>query len=84
MDLRRLDAHCLKEEPIYLQTLKRICMEFDGSFLDSIKDTILNLLQDTELEKKRQEAKKTMWQYQGESGKRIVDFMMKTVNKGED
>jgi CDP-glycerol glycerophosphotransferase (TagB/SpsB family) len=82
MDLRRLDAHCLKEEPSYLRTLKKIGMELDGSCLDSIKDTVSNLLRNTELQKIRLEAKKAMWQNPGESGKRIVDFMMETVNKG--
>jgi hypothetical protein len=84
LDLRRLDAHCLKEESSYLQILKKLGMELDGSCLDSIKDAISNLLQDTELKKNRQEAKKVMWQYPCESGKRIVDFMMETVNKGAD
>jgi hypothetical protein len=84
IDLRRLDAHCLKEEPSYLQTLKKIGMELDESRLDSLGDTISNLLQNAELQKNRQEAKTAMWQHRGESGKRIVDFMMKTVNKESD
>ena len=46
------------------------------------KGTISKLLQDTGLQKNRNEAKKAMWQFQGESGKRIVDFMMETVSKG--
>jgi hypothetical protein len=38
-------------------------------------------MQNLELREIRREIKKTMWQYQGEAGKRIVDFMIETVNK---
>ena len=75
LDLRPLDAHFLKHEPSYLQALRKIGLELDESNLDSIKDIILSLSQSTELKNNCQEIKKTMWQYQGESGKRIVDFI---------
>jgi hypothetical protein len=75
LDLRPLDAHYLNQEPFYLQALKKIGLELDGYNLDSIKDIILDISQNTELKNNRQEIKKIMWQYQGESGKRIVDFM---------
>ena len=50
-------------------------MEIEESKLESIKDCILNILQDKELQTSRMEIKKQMWQYQRESGKRIVDFL---------
>jgi len=81
IDLRRLDAHNLNQEPLYFQNFKRIGVELDNSNLDCIKDIILDVLQNSELQKNRQEVKKAMWQHQGESGKRIVDFLIKTANK---
>ena len=84
LDLRPLDAHCLKQEPSYLHALRKIGSELDILKLDSIKDTILDLLQNTELQNTRQEVRKQMWQYQGESGKRIVDFLSGIVTKGEN
>jgi hypothetical protein len=81
IDLRHLDAHNLKQEPSYLQSLKRIGVELDNSKLDCIKDLISDVLQNSELQKNRHEVKKTMWQHQGESGKRIVDFLIKAANK---
>ena len=74
-DLRPYDAHCLKQEPFYLQALRKIGLEFDESNLDSIKDIILGLSENTGLKNNRREIKKLMWQYQGESGERIVDFL---------
>jgi hypothetical protein len=82
MDLRPLDAHCLKKEPSYIQTLRKIGIELNGTNLNSIKDTISGLLQNTELQYNRQEVKKQMWQYQGESGKRIVDYLVEIASIG--
>ena len=84
LDLRPLDAHCLEQEPFYLQALRKIGLEFDESHLDSIKDIILGLCESTELKNNRQEIKKLMWQYPGESGKRIVDFLSEIAVKGEN
>ncbi|MCL2485959.1 MAG: CDP-glycerol glycerophosphotransferase family protein [Endomicrobia bacterium] len=80
LDLRPYDAHFLKEEPFYIQTLRNIGLELDAANLDSIKETIQNLSQNEELKNNRREAKKMMWQYRGESGKRIVDFLTKVGN----
>jgi len=53
----------------------------DNSNLDCIKGIILDVLQNSELQKTRREVKREMWRCQGESGKRIVDFLINTVNK---
>ena len=84
LDLRPLDAHCLKQEPFYIQALRRIGLEFDESHLDSIKNIILGLSENTELKTNRREIKKLMWQHQGESGKRIVDFLSEITIKEEN
>jgi len=81
LDFRRLDAHTIQQEPYFFQAIRKIGVELDESKFDSIMDTITDLSQNTELQKNRQEVKKTMWQHQGESGKRVVDFIMETVSK---
>jgi len=75
LDLRPYDAHCLKQEPSYLQALRKIGLELEESRLNSIKDIIMDLSKNTELKDSRQEVKRIMWRHQGESGKRIVDFL---------
>ena len=81
LDFRRLDAHSIQQEPYYYQAFRKVGVELDESKLDSIRDTIAGLSQDIELQKNRQEVKKIMWQHQGESGKRVVDFMVETVRR---
>ena len=81
IDLRRLDAHNLNQEPSYFQSLKKLGIELDSSKLDCIQSSILDVLQNSELQKSRQEVKKQWWQHQGESGKRIVDFLIMAANK---
>jgi len=79
LDFRRLDAHSIQQEPYYYQAFRKIGVELNESMLDSIRETITGLSQNTDLQKNRQEVKKMMWQYQGESGKRVVDFIVDTV-----
>jgi len=77
LDLRPYDAYSLNKEPFYIQTLRKIGLELDETNLDSIKEVILNLSENEDLKNARQEAKQLMWQYQGESGKRVVDFLIR-------
>ena len=77
----RLDAQDLNQEPYYLRSMKKIGMHIDNTSLVNIKETILNLSQDTQLQNIRNEVKNSMWQHQGESSKRVVDFIIQTVEK---
>ncbi|MCL2065956.1 MAG: CDP-glycerol glycerophosphotransferase family protein [Treponema sp.] len=81
LDFRPFDAYNLEHEPSFYQIIKKVGMEFNESNLGSIKETISGLVQDTALQQNREEAKMLMWQHQGESAKRIADFMIETVNK---
>ena len=80
LDFRRLDAYNLDEKPYYYQAFSKVGLELEAAKLDSIKEIILEHMADTNFRKNRQDVKKTMWQYEGESGKRVVDFMVKTTN----
>jgi hypothetical protein len=84
LDFRRLDVHNVSFEPYFFQALRKIGIELEASLLDSIKDTIENMVRNPELREIRREVKETMWQYQGEAGKRIADFMIGTVNAEGD
>jgi len=81
LDFRRLDAHDVDFEPYYYKALKKIGTELNSINIENIKEEILNLSQNVEMQSIRQEVKQTMWQYYGESGKRVVDFMINTVEK---
>lgn len=81
LDFRRLDAHDLNEEPYYYQAFRKVGLELEEANLNSIKDTIMDLSKNMKFQQNRQDVKKVMWQHQGESGKRVVDFMIRTVNK---
>ena len=82
MDLRSYDAHNLPDEPSYFQISKKVGMELDEANFSSIKSVITDSLHNAGLRENRQEAKTIMWQHHGEASKRIVDFMVETVNKG--
>jgi hypothetical protein len=84
LDIRPLDAHNLENEPSYIRNIRRIGLEIDDSKLDNIGETIAKLSANAELEKNRREAKREMWQYQGESAEHIVDFLVNSINKGEN
>jgi len=81
LDFRRLDAFTVKIEPYYYQVFKKVGLELNNDNIKDIKKLINNISQDHENKEIRQDVKDTMWQYQGESGKRVVDFMIETVQK---
>ena len=84
LDFRPLDAHSLNHEPSYLQYLRKIGLELDGAKLESIEKVISDLVKNEDFQKNRHEIKELMWQHQGESGKRIVDYLLQYETKGEN
>ena len=79
LDLNIYDAQDLEQEPYYIKSIKNIGMQIDGSALNNIKETITNLVQNSQMQSNRSEVKANMWKYQGESAKRTVDFIMQTA-----
>jgi len=83
-DLRPYDADDLGENAMeelwQFKTLKETCVELKEENFDSIVETVQKMTGSSTLNAARSEAKKTAWAYQGEAGKRVVDFMMDTVN----
>jgi len=81
LNLNRLDAQDLQQEPFFLQSIKKIGTQIDSSALDNIYEIITNISENTQMQNIRAEIKNIMWQHQGESGKRVVDFIIQTVEK---
>ena len=79
-DLRPYDADDLGENAIdslwQFATLKKIGKEIKEEDFPQIGDIIRNASNNKELQEARQNAKNTAWQHCGESGKRIVDFII--------
>ena len=87
-DLRPYDADDLGENTVdnlwQFKTLREFGIELKEEDFASIGDIIKNASDSDELRQARQKAKDTAWQYRGEAGKKITDFLLsiggKTLN----
>jgi CDP-glycerol glycerophosphotransferase (TagB/SpsB family) len=83
LDLRPYDADDIEGELWQYEVLKEIGIELKENEFDTIADAIKKTSDSASLHTARQKAKETAWQYPGEAGKRIADFMINqsvTVN----
>jgi hypothetical protein len=84
-DMRPYDADDLGENAMeklwQFKTLKETSFELKEEHFDYIAEIIQKITDSKELEAARLKAKKTAWAYQGEAGKRVVDFMIGIVNE---
>jgi CDP-glycerol glycerophosphotransferase (TagB/SpsB family) len=81
-DLRPYDADDLPNELWQFEILKKIGVELQEDYFPRISDIIRKASDSGELRAARLEAKKTAWQYQGEAGKNVYNFMT-SVGKGQ-
>jgi CDP-glycerol glycerophosphotransferase (TagB/SpsB family) len=88
IDLRPYDAGDLGDnaanELWQFKTLERIGIELKEEYFDRIGEVLKNISDNTELRQARQKAREEAWQYQGEAGKRIADFMLETIKTAQD
>jgi hypothetical protein len=88
IDIRPYDADDLgdnaADELWQFKTLKAIGVELKEEYFDRIGEVIKNVSDNEELRQARQKAREEAWQYPGESGKRIADFMFQSVAKTGD
>jgi hypothetical protein len=79
-DLRPYDADDLGEDTAenlwQFKVLKEIGIQLKEEDFVSIGDIIRNASDSDELRQARQKAKDTAWQYRGEAGKRITDYLL--------
>ena len=79
MDLRPYDAYDLGNKKLWqYSSLEKFGKKLDEKDFDNIKEVIQNMSDSKELADARKTAKAQAWMYEGQAGKRIVDFMLQT------
>ena len=79
-DLRPYDADDLDHELWQFKTVKEAGIELKEEDFPRITEIIKNAGDSESLKNARKKARETAWQYPGEAGKRIFEFMTKIVN----
>jgi spore coat polysaccharide biosynthesis predicted glycosyltransferase SpsG len=84
-DLRPYDADDLGDNAVndlwQFKILEQIGVELKEEYFDRIGEIIKNAADNPQLREARRKAGETAWQYPGESGKRVADFMFQTAGK---
>ena len=75
-DDRPYDAGDIEEEPWKFRVLPEIGIELKESDFTNLKQVLTDACSDSVLSSNRQKAKDTAWQYRGQSGKRVVDYLV--------
>ncbi len=79
MDLMPYDAWDLHKPLWQFEILKKIGVELKREQFADIEHVIQGISDSAELAQARQDAKKEAWMHQGEAGKLVADYMIKTV-----
>lgn len=80
MDLRPYDAYDLGDKKLWqYASLEKFGKQLDEKDFSNIKEVIQNMSDSKELAAARAQAKAEAWMHEGEAGKNIADFMIKTV-----
>jgi CDP-glycerol glycerophosphotransferase (TagB/SpsB family) len=83
LDIRAYDADDLEENQInklwQFKALAKIGLELKEDQFDHIGEVIKELTNSADLRNARETAKQEAWQYPGEAGKLVAEFMIKTV-----
>ena len=82
MDLRPYDTHLLydnHEEMWTFKMLKKVGIELKPEMFANLADIIKNVSAEKYFESEIERIKTEAWNYQGEAGKRVADFMLETV-----
>ena len=84
IDLRIYDADDLGDDAVeklwQFKTIKEIGIELQENHFEQIDKHIKEAIKSESLKTARNKARMDAWQYPGEAGKRIADFMIETVN----
>jgi spore coat polysaccharide biosynthesis predicted glycosyltransferase SpsG len=83
IDLRMYDAYDVDADPTralwMMRALERIGIALSEDMFADIKSVIEQAADSPALRAAREKARKTAWMYEGEAGKRVVDFMLNTA-----
>jgi len=80
IDLRPYDADDLSNELWQFKTVKEAGIEMLETDFPRIIEIIKNAGDSETLKTARKKARETAWQYPGEAGKRVFEFMIKKIN----
>lgn len=69
------DSYDIEEQPWKFRVLPEIGRELKKEDFSKIKEIILEVTRSSEFKENRMKAKQTAWQYQGESGERIANYL---------
>ena len=75
-DDRPYDGGSIDEEPWKFKILPEIGVELKESSFATIKEVLLDTVNNETLSKNRLKAKDTAWQFRGHSGEKIVDYLV--------
>jgi hypothetical protein len=78
IDLRPYDADDLDHTLWQFEILREIGLELKEEDFSKIGEVIAHISDNADYKKARQKAKETAWQYPGEAGNRIADFLLET------
>ncbi|MDT4762165.1 CDP-glycerol glycerophosphotransferase family protein [Sphaerochaeta sp. PS] len=76
-DAMPYDSYDVEEEPWKFRVLGEIGIELKPESFPTIKEVLLGACGNELLTENRKKAKETAWQYQGKSGERAVDYLVK-------
>lgn len=80
MDLRPYDAYDLNKKLWQYEVLEKFGTELNEDQFENIKEVIQSMSDSKELAEQRRIAKETAWMHQGNAGKNIADYMIKTMD----
>jgi len=80
-DNRIYDAGSIKDEPWRFKILPAIGIELNDTDFCSIRQVLLDAIEDKVLSENRIKARDTAWQFRGHSGERIVDYLQGKVEE---
>lgn len=80
IDLKPYDAYDLNKKLWQYEVLEKFGTELDENQFENIKEVIQSMSDSKELADQRRIAKETAWMHQGQAGKNIADYMIKTID----
>jgi CDP-glycerol glycerophosphotransferase (TagB/SpsB family) len=80
-DAKPYDAWDIEEKPWKFRILPEIGTELQESQFSIIKQVLFNVMDNEELRSNREKAKDTAWQYRGESGSRVYEYLVFKKNE---
>lgn len=81
IDLRPYDAYDLHKQLWQFSVLEKMGIKLNEADFMDIKTVIRNANDSPVLAAERKNAKQTAWMYEGEAGRRIAEFMLRTVEE---